>query len=98
MSEAHVHGFANRLQRTIIVIDAREEALVITEYIPGYAVAQQISMREARKRRESKQQQPLWLLMSPSHWLECAPAGRRRERGRVRYTQHDPPALGLSAF
>ena len=73
MSEAHVHGFANRLQRTIIVIDAREDALVITEYIPGYAVARQISMREARERRESEQQQPLWLLMSPSHWSALLP-------------------------
>ena len=74
MSEVHVHGFANRLKLTIIVIDAREDALTIMEYVPGYAVARQISMREAREWRESKErQQPVWLLMSPGHWSALLP-------------------------
>ena len=67
MNESHVHGFANRLKRTIITIDERMAMLVLYEYVPGYAVARQLSMREAKERRESEHQ-PLWLLMSPNHW------------------------------
>ena len=39
----------------------------IFEYKPGYAVQSQLSMREARVRRSSASQ-PLWVLMSPSHF------------------------------
>ena len=51
MNEAHVHGFANRLNQTIITIDERESHLVLLEYVPGYEVQHQLSMREAKKRR-----------------------------------------------
>ena len=67
MNESHVHGFTNRLERTIITIDVREAAVVLSEYVPGYTVAHQVSMREANERRQSEQQ-PLWLLLEPGHW------------------------------
>ena len=72
MNEAHVHGFANRLKRTIITIDEREDLLVLSEYMPGYAAAQWISMQDAKERR-TRAQQPVWLLMSPSHWSALLP-------------------------
>ena len=37
MNEAHVHGFANRLQRTIVTVDVRTSQLVLSKYAPGYA-------------------------------------------------------------
>ena len=55
-----------------MTIDERADALVIYEYVPGYAVAQQLSMSEAKERRAGDQQ-PLWLLMSPSHWSALLP-------------------------
>ena len=67
MNESHVHGFVNRLKRTIITIDERMAVHALVEYVPGYAVAHQLSMCEAKERRESEQQ-PSWLLMSPNHW------------------------------
>ena len=87
MTEAHIHGFANRLQRSIIVIDERGHQLSIFEYKPGYSVQSQLSMRESKKRRagsgrgageaQPKRQKadatPLWVLMSPGHFSSLQP-------------------------
>jgi len=72
MSEAHVHGFANRLKRTIIVLDERKPAPLLIKYSPGYAVQKQISTREAKEIR-AQDEQPVWLLMSPGHWSALIP-------------------------
>ena len=74
MNEAHVHGFANRLKRTIVIIDARELALVLSAYAPGFAAVRQLSMREAvALRTSSEQQQPIWVLLEPSHFSAVLP-------------------------
>ena len=74
MNEAHVHGFANRLDRIIVTIDARALALVLSAYRPGFAVAQQLSMREAVALRNSSKQQPIWVLMKPYHFSALLPS------------------------
>ena len=56
-----MHGFANRLERTIVIIDVRELAPVLMAYVPGYAAARQLSMLEAVDvLRTSSEQQPIW--------------------------------------
>ena len=72
MNEVHVHGFATRLQREIVVIDERIDVLAIHHYMPGYHVQQQIAMRRALEIRKG-QKQPLWILMSQGHWSALKP-------------------------
>ena len=72
MSEAHVHGFANRLGRTIIVLDEQKPAPFLMKYSPGYAVQKQIPTRTAKEIR-AQDEQPVWLLMSPGHWSALIP-------------------------
>ena len=74
MNEAHVHGFANRLARDIIVVDHRGELLGLHHYKPGYQAQQQISMHRALELRKlPRTSQPLWVLMSPDHWSALLP-------------------------
>ena len=73
MAEAHVSGFANRLGRAIVTVDEREAALMLTEYQPDYAVPTQLSMRQAKVRRESEERPPVWLLMSIGHFSALLP-------------------------
>ena len=73
MNEAHVHGFANRLDREIVVVDVRSELLSMHHYRPGYAPQQQIPMRRALELRSQVAPRVLWLLMSPSHWSALLP-------------------------
>ena len=71
MNEAHVHGFSNRLEQTIVTIDVRKPAVVLTKYVPGYEVARQMSMREAKALRQSSAEcakPPIWLLMTTNHF------------------------------
>ena len=82
MTEAHIHGFANRLKRNIIVIDERSHQLSIFEYKP---LQSQLSIRESKERRvgrgageaQPKRQKadatPLWVLMSPGHFTSLQP-------------------------
>lgn len=53
MTEAHIHGFANRLKCNIIMIDERSHQLSIFEYKPGYSLQSQLStcIRESKERR-----------------------------------------------
>ncbi len=51
MGEAHVHGFCNRLERSIVVVDVREPAVVLSKYQPGSDVQRQLSMLEALQLR-----------------------------------------------
>ena len=82
MGEVHVHGFATRLKRDVIVVDVRDALLGIHHYRPGYSVQRQISMRTARSIRSSGAA-PLWILMEPGHWSALAlQASSERE--------HDP--------
>ena len=73
MNEAHVHGFVNRLDREIVVVDVRSELLSMHHYRPGYAPQQQIPMRRALELRSQVAPRVLWLLMSPSHWSALLP-------------------------
>ena len=73
MNEAHVHGFANRLQRTIVTVDVRTHQLVLSKYAPGYAPQRQISMREAVELRTSSEQ-PIWVLLEPNHFSALLPS------------------------
>ena len=79
MNEAHVHGFANRLGRTIVTIDERKPLIGIHEYKPGYDVAVQLSMREAKVLRDQGDMQPVWLLMSDAHWSALLPKPTDKE-------------------
>ena len=72
MNEVHVHGFATRHQREIVVIDERIDVLAIHHYMPGYHVQQQIAMRRTLEIRKG-QKQPLWILMSQGHWSALKP-------------------------
>ena len=71
MNEAHIYGFANRLERTIVTVDVREPALVLSKYVPSYEVQPQLSMREAVQLRNSSEQ-PIWVLLEPSHFSALA--------------------------
>ena len=73
MNEVHVHGFANRLQRTILTVDVRTHQLVLSKYAPGYAPQRQISMREAVELRTSSEQ-PIWVLLEPNHFSALLPS------------------------
>ena len=79
MNEAHVHGFANRLHRTIVVIDCRKALLNVTKYMPGYNASKQIPMRQARELRGASggssgdHASVLWLLLSTDHWSALLP-------------------------
>ena len=73
MNEAHVHGFANRLARTIVTIDIRELAPVLMAYVPGFAVQRQLSMRKAVKLRTSSER-PIWVLLEPDHFSALLPS------------------------
>lgn len=73
MNESHIHGFTNRLKRTIITVDVRMPATVLSEYVPGYAAARQLSMPEARERAARTSEQPLWLLLSAMHFSALLP-------------------------
>ena len=75
MGEAHVHGFCNRLARSIVVIDVREPAVVMCKYQPGYAVQLQLSMHEALELRNSREQ-PIWVLLEPNHFSALLPLQR----------------------
>jgi hypothetical protein len=68
MGEAHVHGFANRLDRQIIVIDERERQVTLSEYTPGYESASKLINLRTAKEYRGRVDQPLWLLQSPGHW------------------------------
>ena len=73
MNEAHVHGFANRLKRTIVTVDARTHQLVLSKYAPGYSPQLQLSMREAVALRTSSEQ-PVWVLLEPNHFSALLPS------------------------
>ena len=74
MNEAHVHGFANRLKRTIVIVDVSFTPPVLSKYAPGYEAQLQLSMREAVKlRSSSSEEQPIWVLMEGSHFSALLP-------------------------
>ena len=73
MNEAHVHGFANRLVQTVVIIDVRSPALVLSKYMPGYEVQRQLLMREAVALRNNSKQ-PIWLLLEPNHFSALLPS------------------------
>ena len=73
MNEAHVHGFANRLERAIVIVDVREPELGLSKYAPGYAPQLQLSMREAVALRASSEQ-PVWVLLEPNHFSALLPS------------------------
>ena len=75
MGEAHVHGFCNRIDRCIVIVDVRESAAVLYKYLPGYAAQSQISMREAHELRNSDEQ-PIWVLLEPDHFSALLPIRR----------------------
>jgi hypothetical protein len=54
MGEAHVHGFCNRLKRSIVVVDVREPAVVLSKYQPGSDMQRQLSMLEALQLRNQE--------------------------------------------
>ena len=72
MNEAHVHGFANRLNQTIVIVDVRMPLLVLDMYMPGYEVSKWISMREAVRLRNSTPQ-PIWVLLELNHFSALVP-------------------------
>ena len=72
MNEVHVHGFANRIQRTIVTVDVRTPQLVLSKYAPGHAPQLQLSMREAVALRTSSEQ-PIWVLLEPDHFSALLP-------------------------
>lgn len=63
-----MHGFANRLDRQIIVIDERERQVTLSEYTPGYESASKLINLRTAKEYRGRVHQPLWLLQSPGHW------------------------------
>ena len=68
MNEAHVHGFANVFNCSIVTLDVCQDVLIISEYTPGYAVARQLLLDEAKEQRK-QEKQPVWLQMkSEGHW------------------------------
>ena len=69
----YVHGFANRLKRTIVTVDARTHQLLLSKYAPGYAPQLQLSMREAVALRTSSEQ-PVWVLLEPNHFSALLPS------------------------
>ena len=73
MGEAHVHGFANRMGRDVVVVDVRSPLLGIHHYQPGYAPQRQISMRTACNLRHFALAEPMWFLMEPGHWSALLP-------------------------
>ena len=75
MGEAHVHGFCNRFNRSIVVVDVREPAAVLSEYRPGYDIQRQISMQEAYGLRNHGEQ-PIWVLLEPDHFSALLPVRR----------------------
>jgi hypothetical protein len=107
MGEPHVHGFANRLDRTIIVIDERERLLSLTEYAPGYGVAKQISLTKAKDLSNTVDQlmseglgllsanmfQPLWLLMSSGHWSALSTLEKGKQGARMASVVKTPRPL-----
>ena len=75
MGEAHVHGFCNRINRSIVVVDVREPAAVMSEYRPGYDIQRQISMQEAYGLRNHGEP-PVWILLEPDHFSALLPVRR----------------------
>ena len=70
MGEAHLHGFATRFKRVIVVIDVRNfNATTFTKYEPGYsACARSLSLREATELRQKSSPQPIWVLLEQAHF------------------------------
>ena len=70
MGEAHLHGFATRFKRVIVVIDVRNyNATTFSKYEPGYsACAQSLSLREATELRQKCSPQPIWVLLEHLHF------------------------------
>ena len=70
-----VVGFADRLKRTIILVDERGGCrLSIWRYEPGFKPPQQISMTEAKKLRKLEgSAMPLFIDMIPNHFQGMVP-------------------------
>ena len=75
MAQPHVVGFADRLKRTIILVDERGGCrLSIWRYEPGFKPPQQISMTEAKKLRKLEgSAMPLFIDMIPNHFQGMVP-------------------------
>ena len=79
MNEAHVHGFANRLDLTVVTIDERMPALVLSEFAPGYEKSRQLSIPEALELR-NRSKQPVWVLLSSNHFSALLPIPRSKKK------------------
>ena len=89
MNEAHVHGFANRLNKTIVIVDVRMPSLVLDMYMPGYEVSKWISMREAVRLRNNTPE-PIWVLLEPGHFSALLPSAP------THHSSSSSPDLSLS--
>ena len=81
MIEQHITAFAERLKKSIIVLDGRKTILCITEYRPGFATPRCISARSALQLRESGE--ALWIAMDPGHFSALMPVNASESRSRV---------------
>ena len=77
MGEAHIHGFANKLKREIIVVDERGlPDLAVMHYKPGYETQMRISMTKAEAisaLQSHWENPPLWIMMSRNHFSALLP-------------------------
>ena len=96
MNEAHVHGFANRLKRTIMIIDVRFKYLAIYEFKPGYATVRDAEAGlDAQGQGSARERSsPCGSSYSKPRPLECTHARAPSERERERAGRVAPLALG----
>jgi hypothetical protein len=87
MGEAHVHGFCNRFKRSIVVVDVREPAVVLSQYQPGGDAQHQLSMHEAIEMRNNREQ-PIWVLLEHNHFSALLPLQRPTADDRSPTTEH----------
>jgi hypothetical protein len=87
MGEAHVHGFSNRFKRSIVVVDVREPAVVLSQYQPGGDAQHQLSMHEAIEMRNNREQ-PIWVLLEHNHFSALLPLQRPTADDRSPTTEH----------
>ena len=77
MCESHAAVFANRMQREIVVIDARNRPcvapLTLVHYTVGFEAWKAIGLTQAKEMRQ-RERQPLWLVMQTGHWSGVLPA------------------------